>query len=95
MKVRKHFRTSQATIDYILADLSLNRISNKETYFMICVGDKLNKLNDEYQKKVDDILCDIIKYCNFANYPVKSIAKLMYSVSKVTNALAKGLISIL
>ena len=29
MKVRKHFRTSQATIDYILADLSLNRISLK------------------------------------------------------------------
>ena len=48
MRVRRHFRTSSATIDYIIADFSLNRITNKETYFMLCVNDRLNKLNQEY-----------------------------------------------
>ena len=95
MNIRKHFRTSTATIDYILADLSLNRISNKDTYYMICVNDRLNKLNNEYNNRLDKILNIIIKYCDFRNMPVELISKLVYSMSKITNALTKGILSII
>jgi uncharacterized protein YutD len=95
MRVRRHFRTSQATIDYIIADFSLNKISNKDTYFMICVNDRINKLNEEYQSKIDKMLDLIIKHCSFADYPVDIIANIMYSLSKVTNALSKGILSLL
>lgn len=95
MRVRKHFRTSSATIDYIIADFSLNRITNRETYFMLCVNDRLNKLNLEYSDRIDKILNFIILKCNFADYPVKSIAKMMYSLSKITTALTKGIMSLI
>lgn len=95
MRVKRHFRTSKSTIDYILADFSLNRISNKDTYFMICVNDRLNKLNGEYNQKIDMILNFIIKRCDFTNLPVESIARVMYSISKVTNALSKGILSLI
>ncbi len=95
MRVKRHFRTSKSTIDYILADFSLNRISNKDTYFMICVNDRLNKLNGEYNRKIDMILNFIIKRCDFTNLPVESIARVMYSISKVTNALSKGILSLI
>lgn len=95
MRVRKHFRTSKSTIDYILADFSLNRISNKETYFMICVNDRLNKLNLEYNNRIDKILNFIIRKCNYTNLPIESIARIMYSISKVTNALSKGILSLI
>lgn len=95
MRVRRHFRTSKSTIDYIIADFSLNRISNKETYFMICVNDRLNKLNTEYNSKIDKIMNFIIRRCDYTNFPVECIAKIMYSVSKVTNALSKGILSLI
>lgn len=95
MRVRKHFRTSKSTIDYILADFSLNRISNKETYFMICVNDRLNKLNLEYNNRIDKILNFIIRKCDYTNLPIESIARIMYSISKVTNALSKGILSLI
>lgn len=95
MRVQKHFRTSQATIDYIIADLTLNRISNKETYFMICVGDRLKSLNDDYQNRVDKALDLIIRRCSYDNYPIDIVAKIMYNLSKTTNALTKGLLSLL
>ena len=95
MRVRRHFRTSKATIDYILADLSLNRITNKHTYYMMCVNDRLNKLNVDFDNRVDKILNFIIRRCNFANLPIRYIARIMYSLSKVTNALTKGILSII
>lgn len=95
MRVRKHFRTSAATVDYIIADFSLNRITNKETYFMLCVNDRINKLNTEYSNKIDKILNFIILRCSFTNYPVHSIAKMMYSISKITTALTKGILSLI
>lgn len=95
MRVRKHFRTSSATIDYIIADFSLNRISNKETYFMLCVNDRINKLNVEYNEKIDEILNFIILHCDFTSYPIESVANMMYSLSKVTCALTKGIISLI
>ena len=95
MRVRKHFRTSQATIDYIVADFSLNRISNKETYIMLCANERINRLSEEYNNKLDKLLDFIITRCNFADMPVKVIAKMMYSITKVTNAITKGLLSLI
>lgn len=92
MRVRKHFRTSQATIDYIVADFSLNKISNKETYIMLCANERLNRLSEEYNNRLDKLLDFIIMRCNFADMPVKVIAKMMYSLTKVTNAITKGLL---
>lgn len=95
MRVRKHFRTSQATIDYIIADFSLNRISNRETYLMLCANERINRLNEEYNNKLDKLLDFIILRCNFNNMPVTVIAKMMYSLTKVTNAVTKGLLSLI
>ena len=95
MRVRKHFRTSQATIDYIVADFSLNRISNKETYILLCANERINRLSEEYNNKLDKLLDFIITRCNFADMPVKVIAKMMYSLTKVTNAITKGLLSLI
>ena len=95
MRIRRKFRTSHATIDYIIADLSLNRISNKDTYFMICVNDRLNKLNDEYNNKLDRVLNYIIRRCSFSDMPVEIISRMMYSLSKITNALSKGILSLI
>lgn len=95
MKIRKHFRTSQATIDYIIADFSLNKISNKETYLMLCANERINRLNAEYNDRLDRILNFVIMRCNFTDLPVKAIAKMMYSLTKVTNAITKGLLSLI
>ncbi len=95
MKIRKHFRTSQATIDYIIADFSLNKISNKETYLMLCANERINRLNTEYNDKLDRILNFVIMRCNYTDLPVKAIAKMMYSLTKVTNAVTKGLLSLI
>ena len=56
MKLRKHFRTSLATIDYIISDFSFNRISNKDIYFKYCVNKRIKKLNTNYDDKLDKIL---------------------------------------
>ena len=95
MKIRKHFRTSQATIDYIIADFSLNKISNMETYLMLCANERINRLNTEYNDKLDRILNFVIMRCDYTDLPVKAIAKMMYSLTKVTNAVTKGLLSLI
>ena len=43
MKVSKHFRTSYATIDYIISDFSLNRIGDKDKYFRFCVNKSISR----------------------------------------------------
>lgn len=90
MKVRKHFRTSRATIDYIISDFSFNRISNKDLYFKHCVTNRMAQLNDNYNEKVDKILNFIIRNCRYDNMPIHLLSKIILSLSKVTNALSKG-----
>ena len=62
---------------------------------MICVNDRLNKLNDEYNNKLDRVLNYIIRRCSFSDMPVEIISRMMYSVSKITNALSKGILSLI
>ena len=95
MKIRKHFRTSIPTIDYIIMDFSMNRISNKEVYLRYCVNHRLNMLNKQYDEKLDKILTFIISRCSYDNMPIDIISKCIMSLSKVTNALSKGFISLL
>lgn len=95
MRVRKHFRVSSADIDYIIADFSLNRISNKDVYLMLCINERFKRLNREFNEKVDKILDFIILKCDFSNYPVKCISRMMYSLSKITNALTKGILTLI
>ena len=95
MKIRKHFRTSIPTIDYIIMDFSMNRISNKEVYLRYCVNNRLNILNKQYDEKLDKILTFIISRCSYDNMPIDIISKCIMSLSKVTNALSKGFISLL
>ena len=95
MKIRKHFRTSIPTIDYIIMDFSMNRISNKEVYLRYCVNNRLNMLNKQYDEKLDKILTFIISRCSYDNVPIDIISKCIMSLSKVTNALSKGFISLL
>ena len=94
MKIKK-FRTSSATIDYIIADFTLNRISNRDMCFMKCVSDRIIRLSDEYNAKVDKILDFIIMHCEYSNLPIDIISKIIYSLSKVTNAVTKGILSII
>lgn len=95
MKVRKHFRTSMSTIDYIIMDFSMNRISNKDVYLKYCVNNRLNLLNKQYDEKLDKILTFIITRCSYDNMPIDIISKCIMSITKVTNALSKGFVSIL
>lgn len=95
MKIRKHFRTSIPTIDYIIMDFSMNRISNKEIYLRYCVNNRLDMLSKQYDEKLDKILTFIISKCSYDNMPIDIISKCIMSLSKVTNALSKGFISLL
>ena len=76
-------------------DFSMNRISNKEVYLRYCVNNRLNMLNKQYDEKLDKILTFIISRCSYDNMPIDIISKCIMSLSKVTNALSKGFISLL
>lgn len=95
MRVRKHFRTTSATIDYIITDFNLNRIVDKDVYFKNCVTKKMIELSDDYDKKIDKVLSYLIIYCDFEKMPLDTVSKIISSLSKVTNALSKGFMSIL
>ena len=95
MRVRKHFRTSTATIDYIISDFSLNRISNKEIYFKYCVNRRMHKLSEDYDTKLDKILSFIIKHCDYDDMPIHCLSRIIMSLSHVTNALSKGFITLI
>lgn len=95
MKVRKHFRTSKSNIDLIIDDFNLNRISNKEVYLRYCVNQRMHKLNETYDSKLDKILSFIIMHCDYDNMPLDCLARIIMSLSKVTNVLSKGFMSVL
>lgn len=95
MRVRKHFRTSIATIDYIISDFSYNRISNRDVYFKYCVNKRMHKLNEKYDEKLDKILSFLIINCSYDNMPIQCLSKIIMSLSHVTNALSKGFISLI
>lgn len=95
MRVRRHFRTSIATIDYLITDISLNTIRDKEAYLKYCINKRMHKLNETYDNKLDRILKFLIKKCDYDNMPLESITKIIMSLSKVTNVLSKGFISVI
>ena len=95
MRVRKHFRTSIVTIDYIISDFSFNRISNKEVYLKYCVNKRIQKLSEDYDKKLDKILNFIILHCDYDNMPMNALSKVILSLSRVTNVLSKGFIALI
>ena len=91
MKLRKHFRTHSATIDLLILDFSMNKISNKDKYLRECIERRIEMLNNRYDKKVDKIITFIIKYFNTDDLPIETISRLIYSLSKVVNSLTKGI----
>lgn len=95
MRIRKHFRTTTSTIDYIISDFSMNRIGDKDKYLKFCINKRIDLLNKQYDDKLDKILTFIILKCDYDNMPVTSISKIIMSLSKVTNALSKGFVSLL
>lgn len=95
MKVRKHFRTSSATIDYIIADFSLNRITDHDSYLYSCASKRIKALSEDYDARVDKILNFVIMYCDYTDMPMVAISKLLYSMSKIATVLSKGVISLL
>lgn len=90
-----NFKTNRSTIDYIIADFDRNRIVDKKECFYECVNEKIENLNREYDAKVDKILNFIIIYSDFNNLPVTLISKIIYSMSKVTKAVTKGIMTLL
>ncbi len=92
MRVKKHYRMSISTIDSILTDLNCNRIVDRDRYFNYCVSNRVQKLHDLYNSKLDKILSSIILCCRFDDLPVSIIASITYSMTKVANTLNKGLL---
>ena len=95
MKVRKFFRTDCSIIDYIISDLSLNKILDRDKYIMYCIRERMNYLTTEYDKKIDRILTHIIMYYNFDNLPIHFLSKIIHSLSKITNVLSEGFIKLI
>ena len=95
MKLRKHFRTSESNIDLLVADFTNNRIVNKDVFFSYCVNERLNKLSKQYDDKFDKISSFVIRNYNHTDLPMNIMTKMIMSITKITNALNKGLISLL
>lgn len=95
MRVRKHFKVSPATIDYIITDFNLNRIVDKDLYFKNCVIKRMIDMSNEYDEKLDKILSFLILNCNFERMPIQTVTRIVNSLSKVTTALSKGFMSII
>lgn len=95
MRVRRHFRTSSATINLIICDLNLNRISNKETYLRICVNDRIERLHIAYDNKIDKLLSFLVVHFTIDTMPVESLSKIALSLAKVTNILSKGFLAVI
>ena len=93
--IADYFKTDEAVTDYIITDLTLNTITNREMFFYKCVANRVEKLNNEYNDRVEKLLNFIILHCEYSNLPIKLISKVIYSLSKITSAISKGILSII
>lgn len=94
MKIRKHFRTNTSTIDYIIADLNLNKI-NKQDYLENCIAEKVDKVNKRYDRELDRITTFIILRCNCEDLPLEALSQITMSLTKVMNILNRGFLTII
>nr|DAK38378.1 MAG TPA: hypothetical protein [Caudoviricetes sp.] len=95
MNINKHYRTSTQTIQDILLDIGLNPIYDKDSFFIDKVQERIEKLNKQYDTKLDKILNIIILNYSFENLPVDTLARIMMSTNKIITTMSKGLLSLL
>lgn len=95
MNINKHYRTSTQTIQDILLDIGLNPIYDKDSFFIDKVQERIDKLNKQYDTKLDKILNIIILNYSFENLPVGTLARIMMSTNKIITTMSKGLLSLL
>ena len=95
MNINKHYRTSTQTIQDILLDIGLNPIYDKNSFFIDKVQERIEKLNKQYDTKLDKILNIIILNYSFENLPVDTLARIMMSTNKIITTMSKGLLSLL
>lgn len=95
MNINKHYRTSTQTIQDILLDIGLNPIYDKDSFFIDKVQERIEKLNKQYDTKLDKILNIIILNYSFENLPVDTLARIMMSTDKIITTMSKGLLSLL
>ena len=88
------YDVEKATLDYLVADLSLNKMNKKECLDH-CVAERVNMLSDSYNSKIDKILTFMILKCNFEDLPVKQIIQITSSMNKIVNILNKGFLQFL
>ena len=95
MNINKHYRTSTQTIQDILLDIGLNPIYDKDSFFIDKVQERIDKLNKQYDTKLDKILNIIILNYSFENLPVETLSRIMMSTNKIKTTMSKGLLSLL
>ena len=95
MNINKHYRTSTQTIQDILLDIGLNPIYDRDSFFIDKVQERIEKLNKQYDTKLDKILNIIILNYSFENLPVDTLARIMMSTNKIITTMSKGLLSLL
>ena len=95
MNINKHYRTSTQTIQDILLDIGLNPIYDKDSFFIDKVQERIDKLNKQYDTKLDKILNIIILNYSFENLPVETLSRIMMSTNKIITTMSKGLLSLL
>ena len=95
MNINKHYRTSTQTIQDILLYIGLNPIYDKDSFFIDKVQERIEKLNKQYDIKLDKILNIIILNYSFENLPVDTLARIMMSTNKIITTMSKGLLSLL
>lgn len=94
MRIKRHFRTDPAIVDYIIADLNLNKI-NKEECLLKCMTERINLVSKIYDEKLDKVITFMIVKCNFDNMPINIIGRIMKSLTKVMGVINKGFLSII
>lgn len=95
MNINKHYRTSTQTIQDILLDIGLNPIYDKDSFFIDKVQERIEKLNKQYDTKLDKILNIIILNYSFENLPVDTLSRIMMATNKIITTMSKGLLSLL
>ena len=82
-------------IQDILLDIGLNPIYDKDSFFIDKVQERIEKLNKQYDTKLDKILNIIILNYSFENLPVDTLARIMMATNKIITTMSKGLLSLL